>query len=330
MPRGAAGADDNAAGIDELVAMLDDAAQRNLLALGVQAALDAGAQGAGLLPNLLQHEVRETALLQLVERKAEGVHLRRLVHLLQVDDVNLAAAIHVGNLLVLEVNDLLRVLHDGRGVAAEVELLLSTGVGADTNHQRRPLAGAHQLVGMVLLQDGYGIGADDVLQGALHGGEEVALLGLLRILDELHQHLGVGVGAEVVALLLQLGAQRLVVLDDAVVHQREILALAQVRVGVHRVGLAVGGPTRMGDTDAAGSVLGGTLLLQRSHLAGSLVHIQVAFGVDHTDAGRVIAAIFQSMKTLYQNGIGLCFSDISYNSTHSLYIFMICKITNNS
>ena len=330
VPRGAAGADDYAAGIDEFVLVFYDTAEGDILALVVQTAFDAGAQGVGLLPDLLEHKVREATLLQLVEREAEGVHFRGLVHIGEVHNVNLAAAVHVSNLLVLEVYHLLGVLHDGRGVAAEVELLLSTGIGADAYHQRRTLAGAHQLVGVVLLQDGYGIGADDILQGALHGGEEVALLSLLRVLNKLHQHLGVGVGAEVIALLLQLGAQRLVVLDDAVMHQREIAALREMRVGVDGVGLAVGGPTGVGDTDAAGSVLGGTLLLQRSHLAGGLVHIQIAFGVDHTDAGRVIAAIFQSMKTLYQNGVSLLLTDITYYSTHIVTRFkIICKSTNN-
>ncbi len=225
VPAGATGADDDAAGIDELILVFDDAAEGDIVALVVQATFDAGAQGVGLLPDFLQHEVREAAFLQLVEAEAERVHLGGLVDVGEVDDVDLAAAVHVGNLLVLEVNHLLGVFHDGGGVGAQIEFFLTVGVGTHADDQRRAFAGANELVGMIFLKDGDDIGTNDALQGTLHGGEEVAFLSLLRVFDELHQHLGVGLGAELIALLLEHGTQGFVVLDDAVVHQREIAAL---------------------------------------------------------------------------------------------------------
>ena len=72
---------------------------------------------------------------------------------------------------------------------------------------------------MVFLQDGDGIGADDILQGTLYGGEEVAFVLFLGVFDELHQHFRVGIAAEVVSLLLQFCAQGFIVFYDAVVHQ---------------------------------------------------------------------------------------------------------------
>ena len=184
---------------------------------------------------------------------------------------------------------------------------------------------------MVFLQDGYGISANDVLKGALHGSKKVAFLCLLREFYELHQHLGIGVGTEVIALFLQFGAERLIVLDDTIMHQREVPALAEVRMGVDGVGLAVGGPAGMGYTDAAGGVLGGTLLFQGRHFAGGLIHVKVSLVVNHAHASRVIAAIFQSMKTLYQNRVSFLLTDVSYNSAHLLLYFggtkIICKNT---
>ena len=69
------------------------------------------------------------------------MHLWGLVHIAEVHDVYLATAIHIGYLLVLEVDDLLGVFHDRRGVAAEGELLMPAGIGSNTYHQRRALAG---------------------------------------------------------------------------------------------------------------------------------------------------------------------------------------------
>ena len=285
----------------------------------MQTAFDAGAQGVGLLPDFLEHEVGETTFLQLVEREAQGVHLGGLVDVGQVDDINLAAAVHVGNLLVLEIDDLLGVFHDGGGVGAEVELFLSACVGTHSDDQGAALPGAHQLVGMLLLQNGDGIGTDDVLQRTLYGGEQAAFAFLLGVFNQLHQHLGVGFAAELVAFLLEHGAQGLVVLDNTIVHQREVAALAQVRVGIDGVGLAVGGPAGVGDADAARGILGGTFLLKSRHFAGGFVDVEVAFGVDHTYSGRVVAAVFQSMKALYQNRVSFLLTDVSYYSTHNYF-----------
>ena len=155
------------------------------------------------------------------------------------------------------------------------------GIGPHADNQRRSLAGTYQLVGMTLLENSDSVGANHVLQSALHGGEKVTISLFLRVLDELHQHFGIGLGAEVVTLLLQHGAEGLVVLNDAVMHQREVPALREVRMGVDRVGLAMGGPAGMGDADSAGDIFAGAFLSQRRHLTSSLIDIQFAFGVNH-------------------------------------------------
>ena len=66
----------------------------------------------------------------------------------------------------------------------------------------------------------------------------------------MNDHLGVGSGAELVALLHQLGTQQLVVLDNAVVNQGDAL-VRNMRVGVDRRGFAVGRPTGVGNTGTA-------------------------------------------------------------------------------
>src|SRR6266700_2160625 len=62
-------------------------------------------------------------------------------------------------------------------------------------------------------------------------------------------HLGIGLGSEFRALLLQLLAQLAEVLDDAVVHDRQ--PVGGMRMGVVLVRPAVSGPSGMADADHA-------------------------------------------------------------------------------
>jgi hypothetical protein len=62
-------------------------------------------------------------------------------------------------------------------------------------------------------------------------------------------HLGVGIGGKCHAGLLQIPAQLVEILDDAVVDDCE--AVGRVRVRVHLVGTAMGCPTRVTDADCA-------------------------------------------------------------------------------
>jgi hypothetical protein len=80
--------------------------------------------------------------------------------------------------------------------------------------------------------------------------------------DQVRDDLGVGLRFELVAELAQAIALLLVVLDDAVVHQREF-AVAHVRMRVAFGDAAVRGPARVADAQARGEVFG---LRGRFHL----------------------------------------------------------------
>ena len=77
----------------------------------------------------------------------------------------------------------------------------------------------------------------------------------LRIFDELHEHLGVRIGLEGIALLHESGFEDGVVLDDAVMDDRQALGLGVMGMGIDGIGFAVGSPTRMGDTDTTFRIL---------------------------------------------------------------------------
>src|SRR5690606_39027777 len=110
---------------------------------------------------------------------------------------------------------------------------------------------------------------------------------------QVRDDLGIGVALELVALFLQPTAQRLVVLDDAVVHDRyvEPATIRDVRVRVVLGDASVRGPARVGD---AGRRVGARLArtdfelgdpADRAHARHRAVHDR--------DAGRVVAAVFE-------------------------------------
>ena len=74
-----------------------------------------------------------------------------------------------------------------------------------------------------------------------HCGQQVAVV--MRV-DEMGDHLGVGLGNELITLLLQPGAQRLEVFNDAVVHHRD-LVVANMRMRVDGCRGAMGRPAGM-------------------------------------------------------------------------------------
>ena len=138
----------------------------------------------------------------------------------------------------------------------------------------------------------------------------------LRIFDELDEHLGIGLGAEGITLLHESGFEDGVVLDDAVMDDRQALGLGVMGVRIDGIGFAVGRPARMRYTDRAAGVFVGSICLQLGDLAFGLVDIELTLLVDERYAGTVVPAVLQTMQALNQDRISLSLSDISYDSTH--------------
>ena len=212
---------------------------------------------------------------------------------------------------------MLGVFGDGRSVRGQEEL---RAVVHHADSQRRTLAGAHQLFGMAFVDHGDGVSAVDEIQRLTHGVAQIAAVLLLGVFDELHQHFGVGLALEVVALALELLAQCGVVFDDAVVHQRDMSGFRHVGMGVGLRGHAVCGPSRVGDAQRALHRSGrsgfGGHVFQVRHLAFGLVHLEALLR-EQGASGGVVSAVFQAVKTFHENGVSLTLSDISYYSAHS-------------
>ena len=95
-------------------------------------------------------------------------------------------------------------------------------------------------------------------------------------------HLGVGLGRELDALLLQLLAQLAEILDDAVVHHGDLVG--RVRMGVDLVRSAVGRPAGVADSAQAGERLARETLFEILELAFGAAAREVT-ALQGSDAG---------------------------------------------
>ncbi len=145
-----------------------------------------------------------------------------------------------------------------------------------------------------------------------------------RLLDEVRDGLGVGLGTEDVALGQQIVAQFGVILDDPVVDHHEVAGAISVRVGVLVVGAAMCRPAGVADA-------GATLCFERRHptlqilqLAGGLAHEQLAGGRDDGDAGGVITTILNALQSPQQDRRRVLGANISYDATHSVGNVLSC------
>ena len=78
----------------------------------------------------------------------------------ELGDFQRLIAADEGNFVVAEVDNLVGEAHEGGGVAGQEKLVF-----ADSDNQRRAFAGADNLVGVAGLDNGDGIGSDNLLQG---------------------------------------------------------------------------------------------------------------------------------------------------------------------
>ena len=280
---------------------------------GLQARQRVG-DGARLLEDLLLHVVPVGAELGGAAVRLHRAH-RALGGAAVLAHHPVAPQLQVDQVALLQVDDLVGDAGQGHGVAGEEQLLV-----AHAHHQGRASAGADHAVRLVAADDGDGVGALQVGDGGAHRLEQVALV---QAVDQVRDDLGVGLAGEVVALGLQRGAQLVVVLDDAVVDQRDAArpvrrrgagAVAEVRVGVVHRGRAVGGPAGVCDAGGAAQALAAHLLHQLGDALGAARALQAA-GVDGHAAG-VIAAVLQALQALDEKGDDVAVRDRGDDATH--------------
>ena len=220
-------------------------------------------------------------------------------------------AIDDRNFAVVEIHHVLHVLHNRRGVRGEEVFAF-----ADASHERAALACRDYFIVVGAVEHCDGIDSDDLVQCRLYRLEQRAPVLRVQVFDELYEYLGVGFAAEGVAFLREHGFQYPVVFDDAVVNERYRAVLRIVGMGVHVVGLAVRGPARMGDAYRTGNILVLHEVFEFGYLSFRFVDVEFSCRIYQCDAGTVVPAVFEPVEPLYQYGVSVLASHVSYYSTH--------------
>ena len=114
------------------------------------------------------------------------------------------------------------------------------------DHQRRPSPGGNDPVGFISPDNG---DRQRTLGQLHHVAHRIRQRHLRAILDQVGEHLGVGLRRELVTGGDELLAQWRPVLDDAVVDHRNRVAAATMGVSVGRGRCTVSRPTRVADSD---------------------------------------------------------------------------------
>ena len=297
--------------------MVDDRRKRHVVGIYVDAPAHAIKQAIRLLENLLEHEIRIASLFQLAKIDVHRFHRRVHARVVHIHHLQLVSGTDDGDVPVFQVHHLVSVFHNRSGIRGQIKLI----VAPDAHHQRTALACGDDLFGMPFVQYRDGIGTDDLMQGHLHGTQQIQIIAHLDIFNELHQHFGIRLAAELHAALLQTFLQRGIVLDDAVMDQRQVARCRIMGMGVFCTWFAMRGPTRMGDTDMPAHVFCFHRAFQIADLAFRLIHIQISRITDQSHAGTVITTVLQTLKSFYQNGVSLSLTYISDYSTHIPFIF---------
>src|SRR5205807_1797360 len=133
----------------------------------------------------------------------------------------------------------------------------------------------------------------------------------------MRQHLSIGVGGELVAAFaLQLVAQRRIIFDHAVVHQRDFSALVKMRMRIFVGHFAMSSPACVTDAVLSrGRFLGHQFGKVRDP-SGAFARLDLLPVYDGNASG-IVTSIFKPPQTVQKYGRRFCATDISDNSTHN-------------
>ena len=182
--------------------------------------------------------------------------------------MNIVASCYCGNLLVVQIDDLLCVLHKWGSVRSEEELIIS-----DSDNQRTRFSRCHNLVRIAFLYHSYGVCADSLSQSQLHSFREIHVVLFLHVFNKLHKHFGVCVALELISTLYQVFFDYSVILYDSVMDYRKRLRLRIVRMGIAVIWLAMRRPSCVGYSYSSAQVFVRSVLLKILDFAFCLIDI---------------------------------------------------------
>ena len=278
--------------------------------LAADAALQGVAQHLWLLEHFLLHVMAVVALANLAK---VDLHLDRRPHhvgVLKVPDGE-AVRLDLHEVPFLQNDEAVRNGLERQNVGGDVVFAYALA-----DHQRAADAGCNQAVRVVPSQHGQGVGTLQALNRRAHRRQQGAALGEMEV-DQVGENFRVRLRSEGVSRLCQLGAQRLEILDDAIVDDGDA-PVGLVGMGVRFKRRPVGGPAGVGNADAPAHRPLGQLRHQFPHFAHLPAHLDAgAVLPQQANSGGVIASILQTLKTFQQNGADVAVANRAHNSAHA-------------
>ena len=167
-----------------------------------------------------------------------------------------------------------------------------------------------------------GVGPNHLFQGDAHCVGKVESCGGHDFLDEMRQHLGVGVAGQRVPTVREELFERLVVLDDAVVNDRDFSLAARVRVGVSVAWGPVCRPTGVSDAHGAGGNVLSHMGFKVGDFAFLFLHTKLSPFFQSGDSGAVVPPVFESGQSVNQDRVGRFRPQIANDSAHDVVKFL--------
>ena len=196
---------------------------------------------------------------------------------------------------------------------------------AEADDQRALLTRCDEAVGVLGVHGDEGVMAAELAEG---GADRVGQVAAVVLLDQVGDDLGVGLGAESVALGHELAPQLRVVLDDPVEHDVDLVDAVAVRVRVLLGDPPVGRPARVaeadrrrrrGDRDRAGANRPLGVQAELGPQVGEVADRAHRFDpplLEQRDAGRVVAAVLELLEPADQQIPAGTRTDVSDDSAH--------------
>ena len=309
VPAGATGHHDDALGFFEMFDVVLDAAHGDGARAGVETAAKTIVNGTGLLEDLFEHEMIVAAFFDGRQFNIELGYERSDLFIAQVLQDEFIGC-NDGKLVIVYVYHILGVLQHGRSVGTEEMLSL-----ADTDHERTSLAGRHNGIGMVGIQQEYHVGAGYPFKRYPNRFFQVALVVLPYVFNEVEQYLGIGIAGEFVSFVREFLLELSVVLDDAIVDHGQFAAGRYMGMGVAVAGFAVGGPAGMPDAAMGVQVFPENGLLQFRNPSFLLIYFEVV-AVEQSHPCTIVTPVFEPFQAGDHDGISFFGASVSYDSAH--------------
>ena len=318
MPTGTAGGENDPIDLAQLSDIEIESAELGGGFFIIESAAHGVLDGLGLLEDFLEHVMLEITEFDFGGDFFEHLNRRGLDAVVPVVELD-AVGSQDGEFVIGEVDDLFGPSGEGTGIAGEEVFSI-----ADADHQRRTEPDGNNGVGDIAEEDSEAVtsleesrGIDDGFDGGLNGsGIRSAADQLFQLLgDQVGDDLGICRGTEDITERLEVVAEGRIVLDDAVMDDDDFAVATDMGVGVDIVGFAVRGPAGVAD---AGRTLQRLLFdeaLEFANATGLLAGGDFSTRLD-SDAGAVVAPIFESMESVQKNSRSFPMTDITDDSTH--------------